>query len=58
MTIFEKAESLKTKQETKRFCINLFNQGKDWIDLETILNVVNNPFVSLVYDWYEDWQTE
>ena len=58
MTNLEKAKTLTSKDETKKFCRNLFEGGRNWLDVETLLSHVKSPHKKLVYQWYEEWQTE
>jgi hypothetical protein len=56
MTVIEKATTLTTEEEAKRFCFNMFETGKNQVDVEILLDYVESAFTDKVDQWYEEWQ--
>lgn len=59
MTVFQKAAELSlesTLAQRNRFYINLFKVGKDWFDVENLVQAVGikDKHIS---ELYEEWQT-
>ncbi len=59
MTILEKAKQVKNNsEELEKFCRNLFNKGKDWLDLEALMLHAGHKDNGEIYQMYEEWQSE
>lgn len=57
MTIVQKARQVKDNPEAlENFCRTLFTQGKDWLDLETLMAHVGFKDEGHIYRLYEEWQ--
>lgn len=57
MTIVQKAKEVKDNPAAlKNFCFTLFNRGKDWLDLETLMTHVGFKDDGHIYRLYEEWQ--
>lgn len=59
MTFVEKAQVVKDDPETlRRFCQKLFELGRDWLDVETLMSSVGFKDDGQIYRHYEEWQNE
>ena len=58
MTIFQKASELalsSTLKQRNRFYINLFELGKDWLDVKLLIQTVGIKDTH-ISELYEEWQ--
>ncbi len=59
MTVLQKAKQIKNKPKArKQFYIKLFNLGKDWLDVETLMSTVGHKDTGEIYQIYEEWLME
>lgn len=59
MLVLEKAEQVKNDpQQFRKFCRILFNRGKNWLEVETLMCYVGYVDNGEIYRLYEEWQME